>query len=471
MAHPFFDKSVFGKYFDIDDADLMAWVDNVYDKLKQKGIVANYILRQDENGIDTDFEDYYIPIVKFFGYLVRLAREFESFKDNDYLANEYLVQNGSFTTGNQVLDELAYLITNSLRRKSKRGSIDTITPSNTFGIPDGELLNLINWDDLTFFKLGFARPEHNSWNLNNSSPLNRSCTGRYDLNLGYEYSEDVEDLGNYPILNPSYVNKSTYHGKVCVEIEAVPLGSNAGIGGFDLTKKIVINPNFNYEITFKIAQDITFENITFGCLAFDGIDNPISLKSVTTGGNSNYFFQTRRLNKAGEFYFVRGILYNKDQPLMSLDNARLNIGFGRNLKLTENTVSIIPYILMDNNFSDDSDGESDYFDSDSFSESDGYDGQPSIYIWNLKVTPASLDYGRCYLNNKRFVDIVMSNKNGSYTNEEIRDIIRRKFVNYNTPFEIINLPRVILPQLDQDNLLLEDGNNILLEDGGDILLE
>lgn len=484
MALEAFNRSVFKTYFDFDDAELESWTQNVLTKLRQKGIVAEFIER-DFDEPDENFDALYEPIVKFFGYLVRLAREFEEFKSNEFLANQYLQGKGIFTCGDETLDELAYSITNLLRVRSRRGTIKSIQPAQNIGEANGEILNLLCWDELTIFILGNAQAKYNGLNVDNCSPLYRGTTGRYDLNVGYEFTEDVVSLDPYPLINSGYIGIQKYNGKTCIHIQNTSVNDVSGIGLIDLDKKIVINPNLDYEITFEIAQDITYENISFGVKCFDFSGNEISTESIITGTDRNYFFQTRRLNKADKFYFVRGIIYNKDQSLLPYSDARLNIGFGESLRFPETAVSIIPYIVMDNNLLDDSDSQEDYYDSDSISidESDSedinsdsesfssYDGFPSIYLWNIKVTPSALDYERCYINNKNFIDIICSNSNGNHDIESIKDILRKYFIPYNTAFNVINLPRIIESSADLDHLLLETGDNILLESDDKIILE
>lgn len=461
MPTKIFDTSVFKKYFASNDPIALAWADNVLQKLIAKDAVPDYIVR------DNDFEDYFSPITIFFGYLVRLARVFRDFKDNSFLADQYLTQMGHFTCGDEALDELAYIISNSLRLRAQRGTIKMFTPASG-SIPSGELLRLICAHSQDFFKLGVGRPQHNSWNLNNCSPLYRGNTGRLDLNVGYEYTESVKDLLKYPLINNNYVFLTTYQSKECMEIEGVPAATYSGIGANESDKRIIVTPELNFEITFYVAQDTTLENITFGCLAFDAAGVQVPLQNIVTGGDSNFFFETRRLNKPGQFYMVRGILYNKDQGLLSATNGKLNIGFGHNLRMNVNVASIIPYIVVDNVSGDDVDAEVDNFPGGAESEP-GYDSSPSVYLWNVKATPCSFDYSRSYLNNKNFIDIILANKNGKYTNTQIDDILRRIFIPYNSAFKTTYYSSNILDVVSY--LLLEDGDKLLLEDGGKIPLE
>lgn len=480
MATTIFDKSVFKDYFNSNDAEVLAWAENVLAKVVEKGIVPNYISREN------DFEDIYNPTTIFFAYLVIFARQFENFKDDAYLAYQYLLENGQYPCDEESLIRLQDSVTNLLRVRANRGTLQTITSSADTDVAHGEILRLICWNSLVFFKLGVAQSKHNSWNVNNSGPLSRGCTGRYDLNIGYEYTEGVADLSLYPLINSSYCSLATYRGKDCIEIESVPFGDIAGIGANQSSKRIVVDPRLNYEITFYVAQDITLENISFGCLAFDAAGDQVQLSDIVTGSNRKLFFSTRRLNKAGTFYFVRGILFNKDKELVSAEEGKLNIGFGTNLKMTDNVVSIIPYIIVDNDFADESDDQqSDTFDSDSFSIDPGdtgfseseswsdapYDSQASVFLWNIKVTPCNTNYNRCYLNNKNFIDVILDNKNGAYSDLQINSIFRKYFIPYNTAFKITHIGDISEIAPDESYLLLEDGSYILLESEDRVLLE
>lgn len=478
MPNLVFNKSIFANYFEANDSEALAWAENVLEKLKAVGLVPEYIQREDESLGETDFENYYRPVAIFFAYLVKLARTFGAFKENVFLANEFLNQHGQFTSGNETLDQLAYAIENSLRIRAQRGGVKMVELSIDDNIPDGELLRMIGWDVDTFFKLGVARPEKNSWNIDNSSPTYRGNTGRYDLNIGYEYTEDVLDLSAYPIVGET-VSIETYLGKQAMKIQNLDLVLPAGIGtdggaidssSDEHDKLIVVDPRINFEMTLYVAQNVNVENITIGCAAFDIDGNPVDLIDAVSGTARNFFFETRRLNQDDKFYFIRGILFNKDKNLMSVDSAQLDIGFGRHLIMPENVRYIIPLVFSDNNFDDDVDSSEDNFDSTVDSDADSNDGDdPVIYLWNIKVTPASTEYSRCYLDNKNFIDIYIDNKSGKYTNDEIEVFLRKYFIPIDTAFNEVFLDESF--ESESNFVLLEDGDYFLLEDEGRIELE
>lgn len=478
-----FNKSIFKRYFEYNDANVLAWAENVLNKISKGNAAPKYLIRDDQDlSRSTDFSDTFRPVTVFFAYFVILARQFENFKDNSYLSDKYLLNKGQYTCGDEELDQLLYLIQNSINVRAKRGGLgmmqDSFYDSNTEDSDSslgssvkGELLRLLCDEDSDFFKLGVAKPEFNSHNTTGNNFEFRGVTGRYDLNLAYENTEDVLDLSSYPLINEAYVDVVSYQGKEVIEIEGVPIGEVSGIGADVESKRIVIDPDLNFEITFQVSQDITRENITFGCRVFDIDGNELSMLSIETGANWKNFFETRRLNHANKLYLVRGIIYNRNKDLLSEEEAKLNIGFGRNLKFPEGAVSIIPYVVMDNNFGDDSDSESDTFDSESESWTDSYDSDPSIYIWNLKVTPI-IPHARCYIDNKRFIDVIAVNNNGRNNLIQLKDILRRYFIPYNTAFEVVYLP--LIPSSGGtvgSFILLEDGFYLLDEEGFPILTE
>lgn len=151
-----YSNSIFAPYFDRLDTSVLNWAINVLDKLYKPGIVPNYIIRTGNQSEDLDYIKFWKPICIFFSYLVQFARVFETFNTNSYLANQYLLQRGMFTSGEESLDELLLIIQNMLRMRGERGTSrmyfkddgdsDSASGSdevNPFPNIDGELLRLL----------------------------------------------------------------------------------------------------------------------------------------------------------------------------------------------------------------------------------------------------------------------------------------------------------------------------------------
>lgn len=449
MVTTIYDKSLFKRYFDANDTSAQAWADNVLAKLVAPGQVAKYVKRKDDEDSDTEFERLFGGLLPLLSYVVRLGRQFRDFKEDDFLADAYLNAQGHFTAGTESLAQLQALISDLLRVFAQRGTMAMITPNVDPDRPAGELLRLFGWDADTFFKLGLARPQYVGWNLNNCSPGYRGLTGRYDLNVGYESTEDVEDLDVYPLIDSGAVSLATYLDRQAMYIADVAPSSQAGIGGDTDEKGIVADPRLAMEITFLVAQPIPSETLTFGCRAFNAAGDEVQLVSAIDGSDESFFFERQQLNQADRFYFVRGIIYAKDTADLTSTQARLNVGFGAALRFVDDVVRIVPQIYVDNEEED----------------------PASAYLWNVKVTPLATLYARTYLNNSKWVDVFGVNRNSKYSHDQLLDLMRRYFINYNTAFNVTFVDLLEAVVVANNMLLLETGDHLLLETGDHILLE
>lgn len=464
MATPIYNASLFAQYFSNTDPAVIAFSENILEKLYAQGIVPKYITRQENTTVanapaaDADYINFWRPITLFWAYAVELSRTFENFTGNRNLLREHLLQRGYYPNNDQTLDKLIYMMEKALKIRAQRGTIemyqigdtgDSDSDSGAYsdgydsdsdaGLPyiDGELLKLIQYRKNDFFQLGNPLPKYAAWNIGHYSPLYMGLTGRYDLNLGYEWTEDVISLTPYPLINQagcSIVTDTTdddsdstpgdhsiSHSWYDFDVprQSLQLDSTTtltGIGKADLTKALIIDPQLNFEITFQVRQLSLTNNFTFGCLCFDQQNNPISLLSVVTGSNQQNFFTDQKLNRSDKFYFVRGIIYNSNQSLLSSTDAKLNIGFGNNLKFPSNAKKIIPYIIADKTAS-----------------------STILHIWNLKINVCSLTYNNVYTTGYRHIDIFLKNNNPSYDRNHLYTILRKYFLPYNSSFSITHL--------------------------------
>lgn len=406
-----YNNSVFGKYFSCNSVCVLNWAINVLQKLYDRGIIPEYITRNETNSLeeDQDYLEFWRSIAVFFAYLVCLGRTFENFDSNLEIATEYVLQKGLYLCGDEDLTEILAVINNLLRERANRGTIDMY---NTSGTATGELLRIFCWTEQEFFVIGSSQPQFVGWNLNNSSPMYRGTTGRLDLNISYEDTEGFEDLTLYPLLNSGNVSIVTDSGRDVLRINNVAASSISGIGLSDVTKTIRVDPNLTYEITFEVRVSATTNLLTFGCLGFDIGGNSVPFLNPSSNLGTNFFFVRQSLNQSGRYYSVRGILY-KDS---ATGPNSLNIGFGNNLKFSPGIKSIIPYVALDNTF--------------------GMSASTTMDIYNLKIKPAEFSHSRCFLNNHRFVDIFVKNNNGALEEVQIDQILRKSFIPYNTSFKV-----------------------------------
>lgn len=406
-------NSVFAEHFTHLDSSVLQWAINVLDKVYRPGIVAEYIVRDYDPVSDEDYIKFWRSITIFFSYFVHLMRSFENFRQDANLAAKFIENNGGYLCGDETLDQLLYIIDNHLRIRAQRGSQAAIDRSPL--TVDGEMLRLMCQSVDDFFLLANCTSKYNSWNVSNSSPCYRGSLSRTDLNLSYEDSQDILDKNLYPLLQSTYSSVVVDGAKSALKINTVPASQIAGIGASTLSKAILIDPHLDFEITFYVRQPTLASTLTFGIISFDIDGNVINNQSIVSGLNSNYFFTRKSLNRNDKYYFVRGIVYNYLETLLSATQAQLNIGFGECLRFNHRAHKIIPYIVLDNSL--------------------GGGVSTDINLWNVKVAPLSNKYSRCFLNNKNFIDIIAHNNNKHYTDDQIDLILRDKFIPHDTSFK------------------------------------
>lgn len=314
MATPVFDASVYGKYFTAQDPNALAWATNVLEKLYARGIVPKYILRQENTTVanapteDQDFLNFWKPLTIFWAYAVQLSRVFENFTGDRDLLREHLLERGYYPNNDQTLDKLVYMMATALRIRAERGTIEMYRIGDTedsdsdsgahsdgydsdsdSGDPyiDGELLKLIQYRKNDFFQLGNPLTKFSAWNLSNYSPLHTGLTRRYDLNLGYEWTEDVENLNAYPLINPksvvsypllaptSWTDLVAWTSKNATQFTANAVG---GPTDYESYQACVLDPgqSLSFTINFNIVAGLA-------TLAFRLVDSSFIQLSGTSG--------------------------------------------------------------------------------------------------------------------------------------------------------------------------------------------
>lgn len=345
---------------------------------------------------------------------------------------------------------------------------------------NGELLRLICYDITDEFMFNVCKAEKIGWNIGNSSPLYSGMSNQNGVNKAYEDSQDVEDLSLYPLINSSNCSILNDVDKNVLFINAVQNGQVAGIGHLDFSKAIKVDPQLDYEITFAVKQayDVSQSaslsqsvsqsfgnngNLTFGCLAFNSYGGVVNLTNIITGADDDYFLEKINLPREDKYFYLRGMIFNYNKykefsplepytkgEIVSLsgtyyrciksivtslepDVTPLNwvlipidelnfilknsLNIGNNLKFKDTVNYIIPYIVLDNENS--------------------VGGELSI--WDIKVKPISTPYSHGFIQTPNFIHIWLKNKNGQYSEEDIKQIMRKYLLPYNTTFKNIYL--------------------------------
>lgn len=512
-AMPAYDASFFPAFFNFNNICSIAWSVNVLEKLYKKGIIPKYIERDltGDNLSDRDYIDFWRAITHYFALYVCLARQFQFYYQNRELLLEFIKQRGLIVCEDIDYVDLMYLMEfyyDEIRQRGTRQifevKADDISIEGSKKV-DGEYMRMICYDPLDEFIRNLNRNEHIGWNIGNASPMYKGLQGVLGVNKYYfDYIADItnlqEDLSltnaSYPyialyddsksnsISNSISASISTNSDLDAVIIKPPLLTQSASIGGGD--RRIIINPNLDYEISFYVkcsfATDI---QISFGINAYDKNDNLIStLMRNDTNAISDKFLNEITLNQPDKYYFVRGILFNKnnykpydplksynantivtylgssykskrDVPVngLSINDDIINaipgaagtnspyfwdfwqvlntqevevsyltsLGIGNNLVLVDDVVKIDPFITYTN----------------------GLGSVNNLYVHSIRVQPLSTKYSKGFIQTTNILEIWNTNNNANISGSNINKQAKHLLIPYNTVLQNNFIPTEI----------------------------
>lgn len=427
-----FEDLYFNKYFNYNDATVICWSLNVLNKLYERGVVAKYMERGEDNvdpyADDDDFVALFGALTHFFAILVRYAREFRDFTENQSLLLEYLKQKNIFLDDNTSLSDLQDLLANLYMNFLERGTNEIKKPVGVDGRTlDGELLRLLVKDEFDEFIFALIEREYSIWNLNNNSPLYRGTKGAVNLIKAYEFTQDLVSLTNYPLLESSYITAYTdTDGAEDLEVIRIlnvdsPAGTIvSGIGDAKAQSKLIlIDPRISYEITFQVRQVVYGPYLYLKVDLYDKdevllTDSPIS---AVDGGLTSVAIDEEELNDNNEvgfnnYYFIRVILFK-----LSTDDDAANvpdIGFGEHLIINNANAKYLSVEL-----------------GTSVTDAVGDDGTNELRIYDFKVRPMAENFGNAFVMIPNVITSWISN-NSELTNQVVENNIKRYLIPYNT---------------------------------------
>lgn len=428
--------SIFNQFFSCYSIDVLNWCLNVLEKVYKKGIVPKYIDRGGNENFDwedKDFIDFWRTVCCYFAVVVNYGRQFQNFPNNSLLLVEYIKSKGLYISEDQSEEDLLYLMEYFWDEMRKRGTLQIATtyqaidvdessssvPGGSVNLLDGELLRLITKAALDEFIFCYVEPWKVGWNVNNSSPLHRGINSYYNAIKILEKSEDVLDLAKYSLYTtetPSNIDLYVTGGRSYMRIS--PFAAPGGFGGigmatFDPAKAIIINPSIDYEVTFTIiVTPGNIPDIDFGVRGYSDSGALMYHTNIVSGVNDNLFFTAEKVNLVSQEYFVRGIIYNESQALLSVTDGRPKIGFGTHLRTNKSVKYIYPILIVHHEA-----------------------GAGNILLRDIKVRPLTTDGGTCFVGVKNYLVTWMKNNTVKYTEEQIETIMRQKLLPYNLPFK------------------------------------
>lgn len=445
----------FNKFFDYNDASVLGWALNVLDKLYNRGIVANYMDRNLPEVNDDDYLALFGALTHFMAVIVRYAREFRDFNNSEILLNNYLRQRGVFVNDGMLLTDLQALLGKLYINYLERGTNEIYKEIGVGSrVVDGELLRLLRKGELDEFVFGLVEIEKTIWNVNNNSPLYRGTKQSVNLIKAYEFTQDITNISNYPLVEDSFITKYTDGDKEVIRILNSTSNNISGIGGaLTANKLILIDSRLSYEVTFWVKQAILSNSISLEVYLYDKdevllTDSPIS---AISGAQTNVSFTQQQLLQNDEWYFIRLILFNEK---ISIDASNiLDIGFGNHFIINNSDAKYMSIELG----------------------TEINDGNNDLRIWDFKVRPLMTTFANGFIMIPNIITSFIDNKSEE-TNRIIQNKIKRYLIPYNSILNNQFIDELYVPSgtplkvkiltTDETILYIANGSITLIATGG-----
>ena len=404
MANEIYNRTVFKRFFELNDPSVLAWAENVLAKVSAPGILPTFIDKENE-----DFKAYWGTLTHLFALIVLYGRQYNEIDTNKILFELFIENRGLVTDEVNTVEQMQYLFYNYITEYEKRGRLDIISKE---GVILGELLRLIQYQDLDEFIFAVLMAQDSGWTLGYSSPTwNRTDTVR-NITKGYETTKNVEDLSKYPLINPTGVNIIDDIDNDGNPIKAMTFNGNTlvgiGMAEGNESKLMVISENMFYQLSFKLKVGSTDnQNLKFGVNVYD--ENMQKMNCVESYGTkaSNYFTLNDvpvSLPNAGVYYECRGILSKMNRSYSKM--VELNFPNGKGLRLTKGAKYMTMSLCQDRSAASN-----------------------DVYIYDIKIKPLFLTFYQGYLGEKNIIASYYEN-NSSSSNKVVNAFIENYLISY-----------------------------------------
>lgn len=325
---------------------------NQLEKVFRRGIIPKYLSRKENtNWEDEDYLNFWWTSIYLSSLQVTYNEVFKNLLFYPQLLKKYLQQRDIIVSQKAGLDELYYLLVYYYDEIMKRGTrcifdIQKALPSSFINTTlKGEFFRLLQQTSQRESTLGIISAEETGWVVGINSPLYVFNNFYKDFIRGYEQDFSIVDLNLYPIFGAEYLSLSTLEvGSeifTSIKINSVSLENSGGLD-LDKDKAIQVDPNFNYEISFRVRGLTSFNSLTFGCKSIDSLGNIVSLEDVSISGTELNNFVTDFSLEAESDLFIQGLIFNKNiQAFTPTSN-----GITSHLKFTESVSKICPFISV-----------------------------------------------------------------------------------------------------------------------------
>lgn len=409
LDYPIYNSTFFKNFFNVNDINVYGWALNVLEKLYLYGILPKYMTRgeQSDNVLeDRDFINFWNSVTHYFAIIVYYARQFRDITQYPDIV-EIFLQNRGIEVGSVTISQIVELFNNYIQQYGARGTNKIIEQ----GTINGEFLRMIDFISPEEFIFALLQNFETGWCIGKSSPCWNNTENITNVIKGYEYTKEVKSLSKYPLLNSSFISIDGDDMK----IDSVTNGSSSGIDyDSDETKKIVINKNLDYEISFFCKLNQAGTKLIFGVRSYDANGNALDLLNAVDGVASNTFFSGQVLKVVGKYYWIRGIIYNQNK---TNDPDALFIPNGHYLRFNSATEVkyIVPQVLLDNTSNVSPNG---------------------LSLTNIKVRPLKTPFTRGQLGMKNIILSYLKNNNKTYTIDKMEGLMKSQLIPANSFLKI-----------------------------------
>lgn len=416
LEYPVYNTTIFKRFFDVNNPNVLGWALNVLEKLYQKGILPDYVIRGEDElnptEADGDFTAFFFTCTHFFAIIVYYARQFRDITSNSVLLREFTLNRGVTPPYEENQEQLLYLFENYPQEYRNRGTEKIAVEASDVYTPHGELLRLINYVTSDEFIFGLVENKLIGWCVGNSSPTWRSCKNAQNLIKAYEPEKEVIDLANYPLLNSSEISIVDDGGINVMQISGYTNATGIGIADPvtpDQNFLIKVSEFEDYEISFKIKKTESLPIVLkFGVHVYNSLFVLLQTQELENGATESSFLTADvNLNVQDVYYSFRATLFNKDEPLRSDRPIFQN---GQFLRMTEGVNYVQPFVTVEGG------------------------GNSVVNIYDFKVLPISFNFTQGQLGQKNVIFSILDN-NGGASDSGVISFIQDFLVPYNSYFK------------------------------------
>lgn len=339
----------------------------------------------------------------------------------------------------------------------------------------GELLRLLCYEEhCDEFILNFRKSNKIGWNIGNTSPLYRGTSNMIGCNKAYNDDQNILDINLYPIMNIGFTQIFTDGVKHVLNLTFQSGSNKTGIGVVEtdyLTNAdiqrfmddidnfgINVDPSIDYTISFECANRNVAQNIiNFGVLCVDENYNILDCFDISSQSFQNSFFNDESFLINNVYYSIKGILFNaydfKSYVSTRIYNTKSIVKYNSNFYIAKSKVAINTYPDVNPLYwRQITTAEFNYIYTNSFGINlqmhektckivpliyvEDVTGSCNVKIWDLKIKPTSTRYSSGFIGTNNWIDFWLKNRNLNYSNNNIKDIIRKYLIPYDSEFEV-----------------------------------